>query len=160
MHDWRDIATCLTSSDPNPWMQRYGWHAANCDRCDHESSVTAFCSWTLLELHLHRPDDFPTLLDSQKLTPTAMVGAECSLQTRTAIVSGQCSRLDPNRDLWRPVFATGPEPRSSAPSVRHRTPTPMVLRPVFEIYGYQTGESCETLSNISLDRLQRGPSLQ
>ena len=67
MDDWSDIATCLASSDPNPWMQSYGWHAANCDRSDHEPSVTAFCSWTLLELHLHRPDDFPTLLDSQKL---------------------------------------------------------------------------------------------
>ncbi len=67
MANWTDIATCLNSSEPNPWMQSYGWHAANCDRSDHEPNVIAFGSWTLLELHLHRPDDFPTLLDSQKL---------------------------------------------------------------------------------------------
>ncbi len=70
MDNWKDIATCLASSDPNPWMQSYGWHAANCDRSDHESNVTAFDSWTLLELHLHRPDDFPTLLPITGLTET------------------------------------------------------------------------------------------
>ena len=64
---WTDIATCLNSSEPNPWMQSYGWHAADCGRSDHEPNVIAFDSWTLLELHLQRPDDFPTLLDSQKL---------------------------------------------------------------------------------------------
>ena len=67
MTNWTDIATCLNSSEPNPWMQSYGWHAADCGRSDHEPNVIAFDSWTLLELHVHRPDDFPTLLDSQKL---------------------------------------------------------------------------------------------
>ncbi len=68
MSNWIDLATCLNSAEPNPWMQSYGWHATDCNRSDHTPSVTAFESWTLLELHLHQPVDFPTLIDSQKLT--------------------------------------------------------------------------------------------
>ena len=67
MDSWIDIATCLAQADPIPWVQRYGWHEAECGRSDHLSSVTKLCSWVLLELHLHQPDAFPTLLESLKV---------------------------------------------------------------------------------------------
>ena len=38
-------------------------------------------------------------------------------RTSTAMVCAQCSLPDPNHDQPRPVFATGPQPRSSALSV-------------------------------------------
>ena len=68
MSNWIDLATCLNSAEPNPWMHSHGWHTTECNRSDHIPNVTAFESWTLLELHLHQPADFPTLIDSQKLT--------------------------------------------------------------------------------------------
>ena len=38
-------------------------------------------------------------------------------RTSTAMVCAQCSLPDPNHDQPHPVFATGPQPRSSALSV-------------------------------------------
>ena len=38
---------------------------------------------------------------------------------------------DLNRDQIRPVSATGPQPRTSAPSVRYRTPTAIICAQVF-----------------------------
>ena len=35
MDSWIDIATCLAQADPIPWVQRYGWHEAECERSDH-----------------------------------------------------------------------------------------------------------------------------
>ena len=55
MANWTDLATCLNSAEPNPWMHSFGWHATECNRSDHIPNVTAFESWTLLELRLHQP---------------------------------------------------------------------------------------------------------
>ena len=61
MSGWTDFATCLDSAEPNPWMHSYGWHTTECNRSDHIPTITTFESWTLIELHLHQPTDFPTL---------------------------------------------------------------------------------------------------
>ena len=99
MANWTDLATCLNSAEPNPWMHSFGWHATECNRSDHIPNVTAFESWTLLELHLHQPSDFPTLIDSQKLTSDPSLG----------IMNGQilgfvCTNTrdfgDPNMHYW------------------------------------------------------------
>ena len=67
MDGWVDLATCLKHADPIPWVRQHGWHEANCERSDHVTRVTNLCSWVLLELHLPKPDVFPTLLESLKL---------------------------------------------------------------------------------------------
>ena len=74
MVDWIDLATCLNSTEPNPWVQRFGWHATECNRSDHIPTVSAFEAWTLLELHLHSPGDYPSLMDSRKLLSDPSLG--------------------------------------------------------------------------------------
>ena len=44
-------------------------------------------------------------------------------RTSTTMITPECSLPDLNHDHPRPVFAAGPQPRPSAPSVRCRTST-------------------------------------
>ena len=99
MPDWIDLATCLNSAEPNPWMHSHGWHATDCNRSDHIPNVTAFESWTLLELHLHQPTDFPTLIDSQKLTSDPSL-AVMNGQILGFVCTNTRSFDDPNMHYW------------------------------------------------------------
>ena len=106
MENWTDLATCLNSAEPNPWMHSFGWHATECNRSDHIPNVIAFESWTLLELHLHQPGDFPTLIDSQKLT------SDPSLSIMNGQILGfVCANTrdfdDPNKHYWFVEVAGG-----------------------------------------------------
>ena len=56
-------------------------------------------------------------------TSTKTSHAQCSLRTSTTTSHAQCSLPDLNHDQPRPVFAAGPQPRPSTPSVRFRTST-------------------------------------
>ena len=99
MSDWTDLATCLDSAEPNPWMHSHGWHTTECNRSDHIPTITAFESWTLLELHLHQPADFPTLIESQKMT------CDPSLVAKNGQILGfVCTNTrnfnDPNMHYW------------------------------------------------------------
>ena len=70
------------------------------NRSDHIPNVIAFESWTLLELHLHQPSDFPTLIDSQKLTSDPSLGIRH--------VFDSLKGLQPlTQDIAKKLFATG-----------------------------------------------------
>ena len=106
MADWIDLATCLNSTEPNPWVHSFGWHATECNRSDHIPRVSAYEAWTLLELHLHQPGDYPTLMDSRKLLSDPSLG----------IMNGQilgfvCTNTrtfdDPNMHYWFVEVAGG-----------------------------------------------------
>ena len=99
MPNWIDLATCLNSAEPNPWMHSHGWHATDCTRSDHIPNVTAFESWTLLELHLHQPTDFPTLIGSQKLTSDPSL-AVMNGQILGFVCANTRSFDDPNKHYW------------------------------------------------------------
>ena len=48
MSNWIDLATCLDSAEPNPWMHSHGWHTTECSRSDHIPTITTFESWTCI----------------------------------------------------------------------------------------------------------------
>ena len=77
--------------------------------------LTFSSSWSFFSLLLStasHPCQF-YLLDSNR--EHLLLSVRC--RTSTAMVCAQCSLPDPNHDQPRPVFATGPQPRSSALSV-------------------------------------------
>ena len=47
----RSLPSSPIPRGPIPWVQRCGWHEADCERSDHLPSVTKLCSWVLLELY-------------------------------------------------------------------------------------------------------------
>ena len=56
-------------------------------------------------------------------TSTTAIHAQCSLPDPTTAIHAQCSLPDLNHSHPRPVFAAGPQPQPSTPSVRCRTST-------------------------------------
>ena len=86
-------------------------------------------------------------------TSIAKSNAQCSLPDPTAMSCAQCSLPDANRDLPRPVFASRPQPRSSTPSVRYRTPA-AIMRPVFAT-GPQPRSSAPSVRYWTLTAISR-----
>ena len=99
MSGWTDFATCLDSAEPNPWMHSYGWHTTECNRSDHIPTITTFESWTLIELHLHQPTDFPTLIESQKVTSDPSLVAKNG-QVLGFVCTNTRNFNDPNMHYW------------------------------------------------------------
>ena len=64
------------------------------------------------------------LVSSCRTSTTSIASVPC--RTSTTIIHAQCSLPDLNHDHPRPVFAAGPQPRSSTPSVPCRTSTTII----------------------------------
>ena len=45
MANWTDLATCLNSAEPNPWMHSFGWHATECNRSDHNFTCISLATF-------------------------------------------------------------------------------------------------------------------
>ena len=99
MANWTDLATCLNSTEPNPWVQSVGWHTTECNRSDHIPTVSTFEAWTLLELQLHQPGDYPTLMDSRKLLSDLSLNA-MNGQILGFVCMNTRSFDDPNMHYW------------------------------------------------------------
>ena len=79
--------------------------------------------WGLLDfMSVAAPSPSPS---PPRRTSTTMITPECSLPdlNHDHRIHAQCSLPDLNHDHPRPVFAAGPQPRPSTPSVRCRTST-------------------------------------
>ena len=87
--------------------------------------ISPSARWRLLDFMsvAAHPPFFLLLLLAFCRTSTTTIHASIRCRTSTTTIHAQYSLPDLNHDHPRPVFAAGPQPRSSTPSVRCRTST-------------------------------------